>query len=974
MSIFSNFADAPNQIKTEGQEITLTFQRIGNNRGKISWNIPAPANGCSAENRAYDGIVITVSNSPANYTTTSPKDGTYYTPDPTADKDAHVGDVIDSKAYVVGAFYHDTKTMSLEIDGVFDKTPYYVSGYAVDSVGRYHREGVHAYSIPTGAESYTTEDYPAIHEISIYSSVPLNSKSKTGLDSCNEYTIPLKMECTVLNFKVKGKDALTYGMLVDELNAQFSLIGVDYQGPLPKNAGSYFLDNGTVNFWTGYKIEHPNYFEMFFDPLDKPIGSYWLDNGTLKIYTATGWETVQGMINSSQKPSQLSSHDIWFDGFTVRVWEGNHWCDYNTIFSDTNPQHPPTMGSSYFWYNTDLNEFFQWNDVLKKWDDALVIYYHTDPNTLLDGEYWFDEKTKRIKELISSSWKVVTKTIYLDSDENGQFPDTAHNVYAGRLWLDTRLHKLYKRNLMNTAWEIQTFISFPTDPMDRKSCDIWWNSSPSIDDVYVWEKVSSTWVLADAFYQQSIDPREFPILPDHSAWVDDEGNIRLVDAQKCEKVNYIYSEHDPRSIPAGTIWFNGTHYYVYDGSQWSKIYVIKTETDPFNVTFGYLWFDLENCKLYRFASGMWEEICLHDISILPEVDELWYNSKDKILLSWNGTLWYPMLPYISVEFKPRSCNDSYEKLVFKTRKTGCYEEFEILEKDNTLLSSLTNTIIYGDPIDGSSGMDAGPMYKQLGVGDDGSPDERRKLHRDIRMLLGYPAVKAELTKQQIDMCIDNALLMLRKHSTYAYKRAMFFLSLRSNQQIYKLTNKCVGFNNIVDILALRRTKAGAFRTAYSQNDNFAYAALQQLYTLGTFDMLTYHMTASYVEELETLFASRIMYQWVERKRELRIYQVPKSGERILVEAIIERTEQELLNDRETAYWLQRWALNEAKGILAQLRGKFQTLPGPNGTTVLNANDLQAQVDNERVILQEELESKAMQDMNDVGAKGSLLIG
>jgi len=94
----------------------------------------------------------------------------------------------------------------------------------------------------------------------------------------------------------------------------------------------------------------------------------------------------------------------------------------------------------------------------------------------------------------------------------------------------------------------------------------------------------------------------------------------------------------------------------------------------------------------------------------------------------------------------------------------------------------------------------------------------------------------------------------------------------------------------------------------------------------------------------------------------------------LVEAIIERTEQELMTDRETAYWLKRWALNEAKGMLAQIRGKFQSLPGPNGTTVLNASELQAQVDAERMTLIEEIESKAMQDIVDIGMKTHFVMG
>jgi len=975
MSIFSNFADYPNQIKNEGQEITIRFTRTSDTTAKITWNIPAPANGCNSENQAYDGIVVTISNTPANYTTTSPKDGVYYNADHTADKDLFTGDIIDSKAYVIGAFYHDKTTVELNIDGIQPKVPYYVSGYAVDAVGRYHREGVHAYSLPTGTQSFTTEDYPATHDISVYTHEPITLKTRTGLVAGTDYTLPIKVECKVRDFIINGEKALTYGMLVDEINRQFMAIESPFQGPYPKHSGDYFLKDSIVYKWSGHKIENVEYVELDHDPRIPVLGTYWIgSDGILRRYENTGWEIVD-IIRSDDPPTELDNYDIWFDGITVRVWEGNHWCDYNTIFSDRNPQFPPELNVGDYWFNNELNEFFKWNEKTQSWDDALVIYYDIDPNLLTNGNYWYDEKQSKIKQMVNDKWSTLVGVLYVPSNDSGNFPDDLpYDIVAGTKWYDTKLNKFYERNLMNIDWDELRFVSFPTNPKNRKSCDLWWNSSETIDDLYVWENVSNSWITVQNFYRQTIDPITPPVLIEHSAWVTSDGEIYLIGPDNCQKVDTIFSLVDPRIIPTGSVWWNGSDYFGYDGTSWNTIHIIQYSNDPYLVFEGMLWFDTTNKKLYRMELSGWTEVCLYDQSILPRIDDLWYNSVDKLLFRWSGTAWLPEKPYLYVEFQKRSCDNKYERLVFKTSKTGCHEEFEVLESKNTLLSSLSNSIIYGDPMEGGSGLDAGVMYKQLGVGDDGSPDERRQLHSELRMLLGYPAIKSELSKQQIDLCIDNALLMLRKHSTYSYKRGMFFMNLRSNQQIYTLTNKCVGFNKIVDVLAIRRTKAGAFRTAYSQNDNFAYAALQQLYTLGTFDMLTFHMTSAYVEELETLFASRIMYQWLERSRELKIYQVPRSGERVLVEAIIERTEQELMTDRETAYWLKRWALNEAKGMLAQIRGKFQSLPGPNGTTVLNASELQAQVDAERMTLIEEIESKAMQDIVDIGMKTHFVMG
>ncbi|WP_164742671.1 hypothetical protein, partial [Acinetobacter calcoaceticus] len=82
--------------------------------------------------------------------------------------------------------------------------------------------------------------------------------------------------------------------------------------------------------------------------------------------------------------------------------------------------------------------------------------------------------------------------------------------------------------------------------------------------------------------------------------------------------------------------------------------------------------------------------------------------------------------------------------------------------------------------------------------------------------------------------------------------------------------------------------------------------------LGTFDILTYHLTSAYMEELETLFAERIMFQWTERTRLLKLHNFIGSKERVLIDCVLERTEQDLLTDRETAHFIQRWAIMGAK--------------------------------------------------------------
>lgn len=123
-----------------------------------------------------------------------------------------------------------------------------------------------------------------------------------------------------------------------------------------------------------------------------------------------------------------------------------------------------------------------------------------------------------------------------------------------------------------------------------------------------------------------------------------------------------------------------------------------------------------------------------------------------------------------------------------------------------------------------------------------------------------------------------------------------------------------------------------------------------------------------------MFASRIMHQWVESSRELRLYQRIFLPERLLLDSTMERTEQDIITNRASALWIQSWALAECKRILSQVRGKYLNLPGPNGSTTLNAQDLASQADTERTALMEELYDPAMGNHEDVGLAGHFVIG
>ena len=147
-----------------------------------------------------------------------------------------------------------------------------------------------------------------------------------------------------------------------------------------------------------------------------------------------------------------------------------------------------------------------------------------------------------------------------------------------------------------------------------------------------------------------------------------------------------------------------------------------------------------------------------------------------------------------------------------------------------------------------------------------------------------------------------------------------------------------------------------------------------MYHMGTYDLVSYHLISDYIEQLEQLFATRVTYTFDEGSRELFLFQRFTRDERILLDTMMERTEQELMTNRYTKKWVERWALGEAKMILAQIRGKYATLPGAGGGVSLNAGDLTASAQEDFARCDAEVDDFVVNDLENLGIGSEMIIG
>jgi hypothetical protein len=972
MGIYDGFHDSPNQIKSEGQQIDLAFVRNGDGTGIIKWNIPVPVAGCSVEDQAYDGIVILVSDKPANYIESSPKNETYYSADPTFDPELHAGDKIDDSR-VVGAFYHDKITKTLLVQNVLEKTPYYVSAYAVDNVGRYHREGVHAYSLPTGPDEYNSSvDTPARYDIGLDLN-PVENSTITGLVDGTEYNFKIIINGTEYEIEIDGADALTYGDLVTAVNEEFKLITDAESKDL--NAIHYYFDsdNNKLYKWNFDQYEEIDVIINSADLTIPVLGSYWYDGEILYVYESGGWATVP-LLKLSYDPVNPTCDALWFDGTNAWIWENSHWCKLVTYIQSTSPLLPPVMSCDDYWYDIANFILYGWDLDKNGWEENDVIYSSIDPNIIGVGDYWYNQNNLEMKVLVNSIWENLVNIEYSERNEAGTLDSPVGNQY----WYIPSEQLFYRRNSTNTEWINLDFILSPSDPTDRKSCDLWWNSLA--DELYTWDELSSSWILVNSFVQSSIDPSNPPELENDSAWYNpDTEKLQLLTTVDCKfkDAEYIDYPSDPTLIGDGVGWLNSDNEFkVSNGiGGWVDIIPIIATTDPYIININDFWYNTSVNLLYQWDGSTWIEIDTVDSLFYPEINLLVLNTVDDKLYIWNGITWIDGDSIAEVILINPNTSTERNSLCFITSAVGCTQSIRIVIEAGNLFTQLGTTVIYYDPVNGASRLEKGPSYLALGIGDDGSPDERRNLHRIIRQKLGHPTQKVELTDDQIDEAINSALIMVRKYSGYGYHRTYFFLDLKPNQQRYILTNRCVGFNKITGINYIYRLRSGFLngvsRGAY---DIFGYQALVHLYRTGTFDMLSYHLVSAYTEDLQIMFADHITFDWVENTRELKLYHTVYGPERVLLDTYIECTEQEIFSNRETVEWVKRWSLAESKMMLSQIRGKFQTLPGPQGSTTLNSQELITQAESEISELKLELEDASMQNLEEAGMGAHFILG
>jgi hypothetical protein len=225
---------------------------------------------------------------------------------------------------------------------------------------------------------------------------------------------------------------------------------------------------------------------------------------------------------------------------------------------------------------------------------------------------------------------------------------------------------------------------------------------------------------------------------------------------------------------------------------------------------------------------------------------------------------------------------------------------------------------------------------------------KESLFTNLRYRLGDGIIDLELDPQHYQAAYNYTIKVYRQRAQNSTAESYTLMTVLKNVDTYTLPSEFINVRSL-----FRRTVGLETGPSSSSFDPFSSAILNT-YLLnynGTGGMATYDFYAGYVELAARMFGGYVNYTFDPVTKVLRVVRDFKgTGERILIWADVQRTEEVLLQDPGAGVWIGDFIFAVLKGIIGEAREKFATIAGPSGGTSLNGAAMKA----EAKALQEQL--------------------
>ena len=206
-------------------------------------------------------------------------------------------------------------------------------------------------------------------------------------------------------------------------------------------------------------------------------------------------------------------------------------------------------------------------------------------------------------------------------------------------------------------------------------------------------------------------------------------------------------------------------------------------------------------------------------------------------------------------------------------------------------------------------------------------------------------VDVELDPEHYDVAIKKSFEKYRQRSENAVEESFVTLNVVTDVTEYTLANE------IIEVFDIYRRSAGTLNSGGLGDIEPFETAYLNTYLLNSGragGMATFDFLAQHRETLGRLFGENITFTWNTVTKKLFLHRRIKADDTVYLHVYKQRSDEELLQDPYSAPWLKEYALAQAKLILAEARGKYNTIAGPQGGTTLNGDslrvDAQASID------------------------------
>jgi len=214
------------------------------------------------------------------------------------------------------------------------------------------------------------------------------------------------------------------------------------------------------------------------------------------------------------------------------------------------------------------------------------------------------------------------------------------------------------------------------------------------------------------------------------------------------------------------------------------------------------------------------------------------------------------------------------------------------------------------------------------------------LFNNLRYRLGDGMIDIELDPQHYEAAYNYAIKVYRQRAQAATEESYILMTIEKNVDTYTLPAEFINVRSI-----FRRTIGLETGPGASSFDPFSSAILNTYLLNYNYagGMATYDFYAGYVELAARMFGGYVTYTFNPVSKILRIVRDPKgSGERVLIWADVQKTEEILLQDPGAGVWIGDFILANLKVMIGEAREKFGTIAGPGGGTSLNGTAMKAE--------------------------------